>query len=200
LKISLLVLLIAGVITFSLGTELEYEFQNVDKFTGARNYQMQPIRLHNKFKFDDGNLYRDLSLDIAYLEGVNILHLNYDFRLGSIFQMMGNTVYGAESLTTSLTILLEDGHQITVPSGGAVTEVDNSKTMSHPIVHSFILTQDDIAILKRTTITDIRVSAMYRDVDIEVPEETREDVKALFEYCTVQSEQQGIDIDGGIQM
>ncbi len=167
-------------LTFSVfAKEIEYEYREVDKFTGLTKYETKPVIFLKKMKPKKGDVYRHIGLSVAFNGQMNFLSFNYIFKLGSTIQTMG---VGYQR--THMIVLLENGEKLALPSAHPSGRGSQRAYFSHTIINDFVVTTESAKILSENKITDLRIEGMYHNYDIPIPEDERDAIKELCQEFT----------------
>lgn len=160
-----MLLTLATLALLSTAVAVEYEYNDVDKFTKVHTFKTEPVRVIDKVVPAKKRVYKKVSLAAQYKDSTNLLCLSFDPGKYADLQM---------SSSSHLLIRLADGSHVKLPI------IHRDPVITGKIYeYQFTVNVDHTAFLKGNAPTDLRLDAAAGGFDITIPEKNRDDLHEL---------------------
>lgn len=160
-----MLLTLATVALVSTSFAVDYEYNEVDKFTKVHTFKTEPVKVVDKIVPAKKRIYKKVALAAQYKDSTNLLCLSFDPGKYADLQMAS---------TSHLLIRLEDGSHVKLPI------VHRDPAITGKIYeYQFKVNVDHTAFLKAQEATDLRLDAAAGGFDITIPEKNRDDLHEL---------------------
>lgn len=178
MKKAVLPFIAALTLTTAIFAGIDYEYNDVDKFTGISKFKTKPVEIAKAIKPVKGSVYDAPSFTIEYKDSLNTL--SFSFRLKKAKSASLTMVPFNKD---NATFLFEDRSKVVLQLSAHKPDmiIDGIKAK---ITHHFNVPADVVEIFKTKKVTDIRFKASFGGFDYTM---TSEGQNALKELCQVLS-------------
>jgi|AntAceMinimDraft_17_1070374.scaffolds.fasta_scaffold04089_1 hypothetical protein len=140
--------------------ECKYEVNEVDKFTSQKKIITEPITVVKKFKMDKTIKIKPISFQLKLENETYLLNLMFQMKKGNV------TVTDKENLI----LMLSNGEQVNLVRNGFMPSAIIAKAYLAILAYDYIITPDQLELLTKYEITDVRVEAMINPFDFQIME------------------------------
>ncbi len=161
---------------------VEFEKQEIDKFTGVKQYKTVPLIANKKLALEDKTVFADFSFYLEYKDSLNILSISYllkDAKTAPLTMVPFNK--------DNATLLFADGSNAIIQLATIKPDqvIDGVLVgMKAKVTHHFNIPVDLVDRLKTTKVTDIRFKATYGGFDYAVTPENQVALLDLFQVLS----------------
>lgn len=176
-KLIIIVQLILWLGAVNVFAQCEYEYEEEDKFSGAKKVKTEQVKVSKGFKRDKKvKLKVKRAFFATKIKGSNKA-LELTLKINK-----GNLVMNAQN-DDHLVVLLANDETIKLPMNKQAGTGDyKQKALGFEMSIEFLISDKNLAKLKKHKITDIRAKATMNGFDMEINEDAREEAKQLF-HC-----------------